>query len=380
MQTVLVDVEFSALIPPLTSDEFAQLEASILAEGVRDPLSVWNGILLDGHNRLAIAERHGLDYATREVEVSDRPAARTWIIHTQLGRRNLSPFAISDLRGKLVIGAPREPGARTDTSQQNVTRLQELAEETGVTRMTLSRDAKFSESLDTIADVVGDDARREILTRETKVTKAEVLELGKAAKDDPEEAKRKWEFTKLRADARARAEDSDEGVPVLLPHIAHNAGDNEWYTPEEYIAAAREVMGGIDLDPASTEIANAVVGAARYFTAEEGGLAQEWAGRVWMNPPYAQPLVGEFADKLVESLPAVTEACVLVNNATETRWFQTLASAATCICFPAGRIKFWAPDKESAPLQGQAVLYIGENANLFFEAFQRFGAVVVVMR
>ena len=92
--------------------------------------------------------------------------------------------------------------------------------------------------------------------------------------------------------------------------------DREWYTPPVYIEAARQVMGGIDLDPASSEQANRVVQATEFFSIERCGLNRSWYGRVWLNPPYGQPLVRWFSEKLVNHYQAgeVTMACALVNN------------------------------------------------------------------
>lgn len=169
-------------------------------------------------------------------------------------------------------------------------------------------------------------------------------------------------------------------VPPVKPHVSHNSGENEWYTPPEFIAAARGVMGEIDLDPASSEVANRTVGACVYYTKEDDGLARPWAGRVWMNPPYASDLIGQFTSKLVEHYAAgeITEAIVLVNNATETGWFQGMLEVAAAVCFIRRRVKFidMAGNPSGAPLQGQAVLYFGDNTDLFGSVFSAFGKVL----
>lgn len=162
------------------------------------------------------------------------------------------------------------------------------------------------------------------------------------------------------------------------PHVSNNSGENEWYTPAEYIEAARSVLVEIDLDPASSRAANKVVKAKRIFTIADDGLSKTWRGRVWMNPPYAQPLVSQFADKLAASVKerSVTTAVVLVNNATETAWFRTISAISSAVCFPTGRVRFWSPGKDSAaPLQGQALLYVGTRLPQFRQAFSPLGEV-----
>lgn len=160
------------------------------------------------------------------------------------------------------------------------------------------------------------------------------------------------------------------------PHVAQNSGNNEWYTPTPFIDAARAVMGDIDLDPASSHLANETVKAKDYFTKDDNGLSLPWYGRVWMNPPYAAELIAKFTEKLAGHVAAgdVQEAIVLVNNATETGWFQDLIGVASAVAFPQSRVKFYQPDgKHGAPLQGQAIIYMGNQPDLFRETFSTFG-------
>ncbi|MBU1319051.1 MAG: GIY-YIG nuclease family protein [candidate division Zixibacteria bacterium] len=92
-----ISTRFTSLTPPLSSAEYSQLEASILAEGCRDTLVTWNGILLDGHHRLQICEKHGLPFQATSIELEDEAAAKVWILKNQLGRRNLAPYQKMEL-------------------------------------------------------------------------------------------------------------------------------------------------------------------------------------------------------------------------------------------------------------------------------------------
>lgn len=165
-------------------------------------------------------------------------------------------------------------------------------------------------------------------------------------------------------------------------HVSANSGENEWYTPPEYIEAARDVMGSIDLDPASCETAQANVKAKRFWTADDDGLSKKWTGNVWLNPPYSKELIGRFAAKVVEESQRFKQAVVLVNNATDTAWFHELASVSSAVCFLRGRVKFLDKSGKPAntPVQGQAVLYVGPNVEAFRSRFAAFGFAVVPVR
>ena len=87
-----IDEEFSSLIPPLSDEEYRGLEESILNEGCRDALIVWDDILIDGHNRYRICTEHNVPYETRQMEFENRDDVLLWIMRNQLSRRNLNDF------------------------------------------------------------------------------------------------------------------------------------------------------------------------------------------------------------------------------------------------------------------------------------------------
>lgn len=101
IKTPTIDPEFKSLIPLLSDDEYRQLEENIIADGCRDALVTWRGILLDGHNRLEICKKHNLTYQITEKDFSDRDEAVIWIIANQFGRRNLQSFQRSELALKM---------------------------------------------------------------------------------------------------------------------------------------------------------------------------------------------------------------------------------------------------------------------------------------
>ena len=161
-------------------------------------------------------------------------------------------------------------------------------------------------------------------------------------------------------------------------HRAGGTGENEWYTPAEYVEMAREVMGGIDLDPASSDQAQEQVGARTFYTQGDDGLAHDWSGRVWLNPPYAQPAIQQFVEKLVQEVSAgsVTAAIMLTHNYTDTDWFHTAEFVAEAVCFTRGRIRFVSPSGTLAsPTQGQTFFYYGLNRKRFREVFANVGFV-----
>lgn len=377
--SISIDDEFRALIPPLSADERAQLEANILADGCRDPLVVWGGVLIDGHNRYEICTKHGLPFDTAEQEFEGRDQAIEWIIKNQFGRRNLSDYqrGVLALRLKPIMEARAE--AKRLETQGRPEKLSQISD--AVIPPAVGK-FRADEAVSEMANVSRDTIRK--IERIEEVARPEVKALASAGEVSINLAS---QFVELPEDAQEEVMDSisggkepaKEAMREAIKHYrAINTGENEWYTPAEYAEMARSVMGGIDLDPASCEEANRVIKASTYFTKDDDGLVKEWVGNVWCNPPYSRDLMPAFVEKLCKSYQSgsVRQAILVSHNNTDTAWFHSLAGVASAICFPKKRIKFYRGEDIAAPTNGQAFFYLGDRIEGFRDTFSSVGFVV----
>lgn len=153
---------------------------------------------------------------------------------------------------------------------------------------------------------------------------------------------------------------------------------DDWCTPVKYIEMAREVMGDIDLDPASNDFAQERIKAKQYYTKETNGLDKPWNGRVWLNPPYSR-IITKFVNKLIweYGINNCKQAIMLVNSKTDTRWFQRLLNMGGFLCFVNGRISFEHPEREAeAPRHPNAFFYFGTDYAKFLNTFRNIGVIV----
>lgn len=169
------------------------------------------------------------------------------------------------------------------------------------------------------------------------------------------------------------------------PSKTSQRDSDSWYTPSKYVEAARVAMGGIDLDPFSSSLANLSIKATRFLDVDHSAFDVQWrldgepAPRVWMNPPYSGRVVGKAIDLFVEKWKGgdVSQAVILANNATDTQWFSKLRQQCTAVCFTDHRISFQSPDgkRVSGNTRGQVFFYFGtaEGASSFRDNFKDFG-------
>lgn len=191
-----INPEFESKIPPLDADELKLLEENILSEGVViNPIITWNGVIVDGHNRYRIIQRHPeIKFTVHEKQFAHQFEALAWICKNQLGRRNLTPEQKKYLLGKMHESRKKSQGsnnqyiqAKSEKHQNDVFHsndvAKQIAHEQKVGYATVQRAAVFAKGVD-IADEVDPGIRQEILTGAIKPTDAAIASVVRA---DPEE-------------------------------------------------------------------------------------------------------------------------------------------------------------------------------------------------
>ena len=248
---IKIDNEFKKLIPPLSGDEFRQLEENILNEGIREKIILWQGMIIDGHNRYEIAQKHGLEFETMEKEFSDRDSVKIWIIDNQSGRRNLSDFVKYELK-KIKIEILRKRGEEKRNSNLKQFENTELSTidktEKHDTRQIIADELGWSTGKTGMADIVDKKAPEEIkekLRREEMSINQAYKEIKQAEKKQEleqkkqEYAERVQEISLLKDERKIDLFDTDKKFRIIY-------ADPPWSYNDKCEAGAVQ-SGGVEV-------------------------------------------------------------------------------------------------------------------------------------
>ena len=243
LNALKIDPEFQGKIPPLTFEELNQLEANILRDGrIINPIIVWEGLIVDGHNRFIIAKKHPeIPFTVHETEFANRYEAIIWICKNQLGRRNLTPEQKKYLIGKqyeaekCVNGGDRKSPAAKSGSQignliGNPKTCKRIATENGVSKNTVIRAEEFAKGVDAAEEAVPG-TRQKVLSGEVKPTAAEIASVARAP---PEERPALVAEICKPKDQKKAAVTRTTPLPAAKPHSDSSTSEEE-STDEEPI-------------------------------------------------------------------------------------------------------------------------------------------------
>jgi ParB family chromosome partitioning protein len=357
------------LFPMMDDDGLRDLAADIADYGLLE--AVWlhsDGRIIDGRNRWRACVIAGVEPATRTYEGDDDGLVK-FVLSLNLQRRHLTTSQRQMVAARVATleqGRPDKTAESGGLTQVDASKLLNV----GVTGVKAARIVQEKGVPELIAAVDEGDMS---VTKAADVARRPEYEQRaavRAVKDASTE-----DLLSMAAVQKAKKQRIDDGRAVL------QSLSNEWYTPVKYIDAARAVLGGIDLDPASCDEANEIVKAETYYTADDDGLAYDWAGTVWLNPPYGR-LADDFVARLEQTYRngTITAGIALLNaHCTDTQWFRPMWDHA--LCFTDHRIDFapGSPAKDSvltSSTHGSVFAYLGTDPAAFAREFGQFGAVV----
>lgn len=350
----------SNIFPLLQGDEFSQFCKDVKQNGLIEP--IWlhpDGRIIDGRNRYR---------ACQEAEVE--PRFRTWA-----GKGSLTDFVLSlnlhrrhlTSGQKAVLALEVEPFYAEEAKERQLSTLKQ--NQTDVEKFP-HRESEKGKARDKAAKATGTNGRYVSDVKRLKRDAPKVFEQIKSGELSVPEAKKK-----------AFETDSPNIKQPMQVLVSHK--ELEYYTPSQYIETAKLVLGSIDLDPASSVVANETVRATNIFTQDDNGLNQEWFGNIWLNPPYsktegksnqelwANKLIAEYQSGRVKSAILLSKAAFGYN------WFETLFRNWP-VCLASERIAFVKIDGTSDGMakHSTAFFYFGDNIKDFSNHFKKWGCII----
>lgn len=239
VKTLKIDPQFKNLIRPLHKKEYLQLEENILADGCRDPLIVWNGFIVDGHNRYEICTRHQIPFSVIDKEFTCREEVIAWICANQLGRRNIAEETRKFLIGKQyeaekIVSKIKNPmgsnqysnseiqppnGMNNESSRHRT--AEKIAQENNISHGTVEKYAIYSRAMDIIAEKEPEIAPK-ILSGQYKISHKDVVELSKLSPPEIRKVGEKIQslqeplakYNKVRNAIQAKSEKENKGDPA----------------------------------------------------------------------------------------------------------------------------------------------------------------------
>jgi DNA N-6-adenine-methyltransferase (Dam)/ParB-like nuclease domain len=340
--------EAANLFPLLPLEDLRELAEDIRQNGLLNPIVLLDSKVLDGRNRLLACKKAGVKPSFSEFVQNGVPPA-AWVISLNLKRRHLS----SGQRAAVAVEA--KPLLETATRQHSLANL----------KRGIARGLKIDTS-----ETTGRVEKQ--VAKQFEVSQGYVYAASKIREADEQI------FQKLKAGTLSIPEAQRAVGHKVSTQAMVSADSNEWYTPENYVKAVKQVLGQIDLDPATCELANKkCIKATTIHTIEDDGLKHKWTGRVFLNPPYGDA-ASKFAAKVLHEYQAkrVAEAIVLLNShVTDAKWFKPLFDYV--MCFTDHRSRFWNQDGiGGSPTHGSVFVYLGKNTNKFATVFKHLGSVV----
>lgn len=359
--------------PYLPSDELRALADDIKAHGQREPCQIatvdGTTYLLDGRNRWLACELAEVEAMAVDVGTMTEAEATQRVISLNLHRRHLNASQRSMVAARLLPQFERGQGARTDlTCDKFITSSGKAREQAGAL---LNVSGPSVQHAKTVIDKGTPELADAVDGGDIAVSAA-----AKLVKDLDHEQQAEV-VDKVRRQGMTVKE------AVAGQSAAFSSVNQEWYTPSEVIEAARTVLGGFDLDPATCREANDRVRATAIYTRQDNGLDRAWNGRVWCNPPYGRDTdnvsnQAKWTRKAVDEHDAghMSAGIVLVTFSPDRSWFDPLWDYPIAVF--SSRLRFILPGggTGNSPVDANVCIGIGVDFDKFREAFAQFGVVI----